>query len=76
MKLYLIIASLLFVQISFAQETSTKSAPKVWSLEALIDYALENNITVKNAVLNKNIAATDYSKAKSSRLPNLFTEIP
>ncbi|WP_339661762.1 TolC family protein [uncultured Polaribacter sp.] len=73
MKLYLIIASLLFVQISFAQETSTKSAPKVWSLEALIDYALENNITVKNAVLNKNIAATDYSKAKSSRLPNLFT---
>lgn len=73
MKLYIIIASLLFVQISSAQETSTKSAPKVWSLEALIDYALENNITVKNAVLNKNIAAIDYSKAKSSRLPNLFT---
>ncbi len=72
MKLYLIIASLLFVQVTFAQETSTTTTPKIWSLEDCISYALENNITVKEAVLNKNIAEVAYNKAKSSRLPNLF----
>ncbi len=72
MKLYLIIASLLFVQFSFSQDASTKTSVKVWSLEDCITYALENNITVKDAALNKSMAAIDYSKAKSSRLPNLF----
>ncbi|GAA3640082.1 TolC family protein [Flavivirga jejuensis] len=72
MKLYLIIASLLFGQFFFAQEVSNNPPPKIWSLEDCITYALENNITVKDAKLNKNIAEVDYSKAKSSRLPNLF----
>ncbi|MDN3620195.1 TolC family protein [Polaribacter undariae] len=72
MKLYILILSLLFAQISFAQDITTNSASKVWSLQDCIDYALENNITVKNAVLTKNIAEVDYNKAKSSRLPNLF----
>ncbi|MEO9513263.1 MAG: TolC family protein [Flavobacteriaceae bacterium] len=44
----------------------------MWSLEDCISYALEHNIVVKDATLNKNIAEVDYSKAKSSRLPNLF----
>lgn len=69
MKLYFIIASLLIVQLSFAQVASTKS--KIWSLEDCITYALENNITVKDAALNTTIAEVDYSAAKSSRLPNL-----
>lgn len=68
MKLYLIIVSLFFVQLSLAQETSTK----VWSLQECIDYAIEHNITIKDATLDKNLAEVDYSKAKSSRLPNLF----
>ncbi|SFW20979.1 TolC family protein [Cellulophaga fucicola] len=72
MKLYFILASLLFVQFSFAQEASTTTTPKVWSLEECIAYALENNITIKDAVLDKNSAAVDYSKSKSARLPNLF----
>lgn len=72
MKLYLIIASLIFTQFSFAQDTSSATAPKIWSLEDCINYALENNIIVKDAALNRNIAEVDYSKAKSSRLPNLF----
>lgn len=70
MKLYLIIASFLVMQFSFAQEVTI--IPKIWSLEDCIAYALENNITVKEATLNKNIAEVDYNKAKSSRLPNLF----
>ncbi|MDO5971407.1 TolC family protein [Flavivirga aquimarina] len=72
MKLYLIIASFIFVQFSFAQDALTNKSPKVWSLEDCIEYALENNITVKDAALNKSIAEVDYSKAKSSRLPNLY----
>ena len=71
MKLYLIIASFLVVQFSFAQEVTTIT-PKIWSLEDCISYALENNITVKEAALNTNIAEVDYNKAKSSKLPNLF----
>ena len=70
MKLFFIITSLIFVQITFAQETSPK--PEVWSLEDCITYALENNITVKDATLTKDIAEVDYNKAKSSRLPNLY----
>lgn len=71
MKLYLIIASLLCVQFSFAQEASNTS-PKIWSLEDCISYALENNIAVKEAALNKSISEVEYNRAKSSRLPNLF----
>jgi outer membrane protein len=72
MKLYIIILSLLFAQVTFSQNAISKEPVKIWSLENLIDYALENNITLKDAALNKDIAAVDYYKAKSSRLPNLF----
>ena len=72
MKLYLIIASILFVQFSFAQDGSNSPTPKIWSLEDCITYALENNITIKDAALNTNIAEVDYDKSKSSRLPNVF----
>ncbi|WP_111707655.1 TolC family protein [Lutibacter citreus] len=72
MKLYLIIVSLLIMQISFAQETLNNSKSEVWSLEDCINYALENNITIKDAALNKSIFEVDYNKSKSSRLPNLF----
>tara|TARA_R110002049_G_scaffold2917_6_gene23654 strand:- start:386 stop:1435 length:1050 start_codon:yes stop_codon:yes gene_type:complete len=71
MKLFILIASLFFVQFSFAQEV-VSTTTKIWSLEDCIDYAIENNITVKDAALTKSIAAIDYNRAKSSRLPNLF----
>ena len=60
------------MQFTFAQDVTRATTPKVWSLEDCITYALENNITVKDAALNKDIAEIDYSKSKSSRLPNLF----
>ncbi|MEP3836883.1 MAG: TolC family protein [Algibacter sp.] len=68
MKLFITILSFFFIQISFAQEIQTK----IWSLQDCIDYALEHNISVKDAMLNKNSAEVDYSKAQSARLPNLF----
>ncbi|MEI6865896.1 TolC family protein [Flavicella sp.] len=72
MKLYLILASLLITQITLAQESSSNNIIKIWSLEKCITYALENNITVIEAGLNKNIAKIDYNQAKTSKLPNLF----
>ena len=72
MKLYIIIASILFAEIAFAQEVETNATSKLWSLEDCISYAIENNITVKDANLNTSISEVDYNKAKSARLPNLF----
>ncbi|MGY0392479.1 TolC family protein [Bizionia sp. KMM 8389] len=72
MKLYLIIAALLFGQLTWSQESVAQENAKVWSLEDCINYALENNIDVQNAGLNKNLAEVDYSKSKSSKLPDLF----
>ena len=71
MKLYLIIASLFLCKFLLHKKLLIPS-PKVWSLQDCITYAIENNITVKDAALNKSIAKVDYNKAKSSRLPNLF----
>ncbi|CAM3602630.1 TolC family protein [Zobellia roscoffensis] len=73
MKQYIIIVtSILFAQLAFSQEAETTTASKIWSLEDCIAYAMENNITVKDATLNASISEVDYSKSKSARLPNLF----
>ncbi|WP_179375709.1 TolC family protein [Winogradskyella wichelsiae] len=72
MKSYILLVVLLFAKLGFAQENPTDSSQKIWSLEDCIAYAIENNITVKEANLNKELAEVDYSATKSSRLPNLF----
>lgn len=71
MKLFLITVSFLFFQFSNAQEISSALVTKTWSLEECINYAIENNITIKEASLNTNIAEVNYDKARSSRLPSL-----
>ena len=71
MKRLIIILSILISQVTSAQETGSESS-EIWTLEDCLQYALENNITIKDAALNYKQAAVDYSKAKSSRLPNLF----
>jgi len=62
---------LFLAQFSKAQDTENSSI-KIWSLEDCIEYAIENNISVKDASLNKTLAEVDYDKTKSSRLPDLF----
>ena len=71
MKRFFIISMLLIAQMVSAQETQPE-ASDIWSLEDCLAYALEHNITIKDASLNKDQAEVDYSKAKSSRLPNLY----
>ncbi len=47
----------------------------VWSLQKCIDYALENNIQIKQQELNTNYYENQLSQAKSNRLPNLNAQI-
>ncbi len=70
MKKYIILIFALLAYSMRGQE-STEATQKVWTLEECISYALENNITVKQAVLQKNSTEANLRAAKSSRLPNL-----
>jgi outer membrane protein len=71
MKRFFIIITLLTTQVILSQESNAETS-KLWTLEDCLQYALENNITIKDAALNYDQAAVEYSKAKSSRLPNLY----
>lgn len=46
-------------------------AQNTWSLQKCIDYALENNIQIKQQSLNTDYYQNQVSQAKSNRLPNL-----
>ena len=65
MKFLLSIISLGLLSSVSAQDT------KVWTLKECVDYALENNISVKQSELDKNIAIEDVKAAKWNFAPNL-----
>ena len=44
---------------------------KVWTLRECVDYALENNITVKQQDVVRRQGEVELSTAKNSRLPDL-----
>ena len=47
----------------------------IWSLQKCIDYALENNIQIKQQEINTNYYENQVNQAKSNRLPNLNGQI-
>ena len=47
------------------------SAQKMWTLQDCLDYALENNITLKKSHLQKESATEDLKGAKAALLPTL-----
>jgi outer membrane protein len=63
MKQYLIIA--LFIGI-------LAPAQKIWTLQDCLNYAVENNITVKKTVLNKATAQLNYQQQKNNKLPTIY----
>ncbi|GLB50475.1 TolC family protein [Neptunitalea lumnitzerae] len=72
MKTYFSILLLFVFCWAGAQDTETlEGAEKVWTLEACLAYAVENNITVKDALFTKESADVTYSQSKTSRLPSL-----
>jgi len=51
---------------SFAQEKG-----KVWTLQECVDYALKNNLTVKNQALNVNLNQVNAKQSRMNFLPSL-----
>ena len=51
--------------------TLTVSAQKKWTLTECIDYALQNNITLQQAKLQKQSATEERKQAKAALLPSL-----
>jgi len=76
--LKLTIRSLILLLISFSslkgfsQDTTGKSIPPIWDLEACLQYAKSNNITLKNLRLDTKSAEQDRLLAKSAVLPDLY----
>jgi outer membrane protein len=64
MKFKLTILALLIGFLSFGQS-------KKWSLRECIDYAIENNISIKQAQLDAESANEDITSSKGNFLPNL-----
>ena len=50
------------------------SAQKSWTLQDCIDYALENNITLKKSQLQKQSASEDLKGAKAALLPTVLLQ--
>lgn len=62
-KLFLLLASLAFYQGTHAQ--------KKWNLLQCVEYAMTNNITVKQTDLQTKLASLTYDQSKWSRWPSL-----
>lgn len=50
---------------------SAAQTAKAWSLEECLNYALENNITVKKSKVSEQSATSDLKKAKAALLPTV-----
>ncbi len=51
--------------------TTGVQSQEVWPLQKCINYALENNIQIKQGALNSDYYGNQLNQAKSNRLPNL-----
>lgn len=65
-RIYSLIAAAIFLFV-----TMSAQAQESWSLQKCIDYALKNNIQIKQQVLNSDYYNNQLGQAKNNRLPNL-----
>ena len=63
-KIYLSLAGLLMLLVSYGQETA-------WSLEKCIEFAWQNNLNVRSSELNKLNSEIALKESKYAMLPNL-----
>jgi outer membrane protein len=59
----------LFIIIFFS--IFTAKAQEIWDLKKCIDFALENNLQIKQGQLNKNISEANYLRSKAASLPTV-----
>lgn len=62
---------ILIMALSAAAAGLSAQQPRAWTLRECIDYALANNITVRQRDVTRRQGEVDLSTAKNSRLPNL-----
>jgi len=61
----------LFIFLLLCTSTLLSAQSKLWSLEDCIQYAIEHNISIKQLVVQKNVAEVNLNTAQMSRLPDL-----
>ncbi len=71
-KTILFFALILFSGSAFPQ---TQTLPRQWDLQACIDYALANNIQVKTAEVNKNIAEVETKQTRAAFFPTVSASV-
>jgi outer membrane protein len=62
---------LIWVILLFATTCLSAQNNKVWTLQECVNYALENNVSIKQSELDKEIASQDVVAAKWNFVPNL-----
>ncbi len=62
---YVILVTGLCLQVAYGQQND------IWSLRRCIDYALANNLNIKQAELNLQTSQVDLKEARAARHPNL-----
>ncbi|MEP7253605.1 MAG: TolC family protein [Ginsengibacter sp.] len=50
--------------------TSISQAQEKWTLQKCVEYALENNISIKQQEVQADVSAINYKQSKLSRIPN------
>lgn len=65
------IKTLLLLAVLIGSGIARLSAQKLWTLQDCIDYAMENNITLRKSKLSKQSATEDLKGAKAALLPTL-----
>ena len=61
----------LFIFFFLCAGTLLSAQSKLWSLEECIQYAIEHNISIKQLVIQKNVAEVNLNTSQMSRLPDL-----
>ena len=64
---------LLVVAFSFSLQAQEQSTPAQWTLEACVEYAMENNISIKQSMLDQETADISKSEAIGNYLPTFNT---
>jgi len=62
---------ILFTAVLFFGASTVSEAQEEWTLQKCIDYALENNIQIKQQELNTQYSRNQVNQARADRLPNL-----
>lgn len=57
------------------QQDSTQTLPAQWNLQAYIDYALQQNITIRKNRLNAKSAEVDVKTARAALFPSLTASV-